>query len=133
MFQQTTMDECLQLLGLPFHRGINREGREELQYGQYIVRFDASTRTVRECTLLPRTDAIISGIQVTWDHSFLRRACEIDGSPRDVYGFIVLPSLGIAVTGIHDNDDTQLAITAFSRGEFNELLAESIPFVFLPG
>jgi hypothetical protein len=132
-FHQTTMNECLQLLGPPRQRRINREGIEEFQYDQYIVRFDPLNRTVRECTLLPHMDAIINGIKVTWDNSFLHRACELDGLPRDVYGLIVLPSLGIAVTGIHDNDDTQLAITAFSKGDFDDLLAESIPFPFSLG
>jgi len=46
-----------------------------------------------------------------------------------VYGFIVLEHLGIAVTGIHDNDPSQLAITAFSKGEFDDLLPESTPYV----
>ena len=126
----TTRDECLQLLGEPRQRRTNREGVEELRYTQFVVRLDPPTLTVRECTLLPYTDATIEGIKVTWDKSFLRRVCEYDGSPRDVFGFIMLPILGIAVTGIHDNDSSQLAITVFSEGEADDLLAESVPYVF---
>lgn len=106
----------------------SREGIEELHYDQFIVRLDPSTLTVRECTLLPRTDATINGIKVTWDQSFLRRACELDKFPREIYGFVVLYSLGIAITGINDGDESQLAITVFSAGDFGDPIADSVPF-----
>jgi len=128
VFGQSSRADCVQLFGRPIQIKRNREGVEELHYDQFIIRIDPQTLAVRECTLLPRTDAIIAGIKITWDKSFLRRVCELDGSPKDVYGFIVLDHLGIAVTGIHDDDESQLAITAFSKGEFDDLLPESVPF-----
>jgi len=99
-----------------------------LEYKHLIVRFAPKTLTLRECTLLPFVDASVNGIRITWDKDFLRRACEQDQDPRDVYGFIVLASLGIAVTGVHDNDESQLAVTAFSRGDFDDLLPASAPY-----
>jgi hypothetical protein len=128
VFGQSSREDCVRFLDAPAHIRINREEVEELHYGQYIVRLDRSTHTVRECTLLPHADATIDGIKVTWDQNFLRRVCERDGSPRNVHGFIVLNHLGIAVTGIHDNDDSQLAIGAFSKGDFDDLLTDSVPF-----
>ena len=80
--------------------------------------------------MLPRTKAVIAGINVTWDQAFLRKACEKDGSPRDVYGFIVLTKLGIAVTGIHDDDESQLAVTVFEKGAFDSLLKDSSKFEY---
>ncbi len=124
----TSREECEQLLGLPIQARANRKGILELHYDQYIIRFDPSSHTVRECTLLPRANATIDGIQVTWNKSFLRRLFEKDGSPMNAYGFIVFNRLGIAVTGIHDDDESQLAITAFSEGDFDLLLKESVPF-----
>lgn len=118
---------------LYFNRQTNREGVEEYEYDQFVVRFNPTTSTVRECTLLPYADATIGGIAVTWDRNFLRLVCEQDPSPRDVHGFIVLLRLGIAVTGIHDDDDSQLALTVFSEGEFNDLLPDSAPFVMPKG
>lgn len=105
---------------------------EELHYDDFIIRLDPKTGTVRECTLLPRANATIDDIPVTWDVAFLRRACERDKLPREVYGFVVLRQLGIAVTGIHDADDSQMSITVFSEGEFDELLTESVPFEVSP-
>jgi hypothetical protein len=129
MFNKTTKDECVLLLGEPLNKRTNRKGAEEYEYQQFIVRFNTATPTVRECTLLPYTNASIDEITVTWDKTFLRQACEKDSSPRDVYGFIVFNRLGIAVTGIHDDDESQLAITAFSKGEFDDLLLKSSPYL----
>lgn len=127
-FGKTTKQECVLLLGEPLKKRSNRKGIEEFEYEQFIIRFNPKTLTVQECTLLPYTDATISGITVTWDRNFLRLACEQDQSPRDVYGFIVLQRLGIAVSGVHDDDESQLAVTAFSKGTFDDLLAESTPY-----
>jgi hypothetical protein len=129
MFNKTTKDECVLLLGEPLKKRTNRKGAEEYEYQQFIVRFNTATPTVRECTLLPYADASIDEIKVTWDKNFLRLACEQDSSPRNVYGFIIFNGLGIAVTGIHDDDESQLAITAFSKGEFDDLLPKSSPYV----
>jgi hypothetical protein len=131
-FGRTSKDECVQLCGQPEQIRTNREGVEELHYAEFIVRLDRSTSKVSECTLLPRADATIDGIDITWDKQFLQLVCERDGSPKDVYGFIVLNNLGIAVTGIHDDDESQLAITAYSAGAFDDLLPESVPFEISP-
>ena len=132
MFGISTKEDCLLLLGEPNRCKINREGLEELYYERFIVRFGASSRRLQECTLLPHAEAKIGDFKVTWDKDFLARVCYFDGSPKNIYGFIVLPSLGIAVTGIHDNDASQLAITVFSRGDFDSLLAKASPFEMPP-
>ena len=127
-FGQSSKDDCVHFLGEPMKISKNRVGIEEFHYDSFIIRFDRLTSTVRECTLLPRTTATIGDIDITWDQNFLRQACERDGSPRDSYGFIVLKNLGVAVTGIHDEDESQLAITAFSESDIDEMLARSVPF-----
>jgi hypothetical protein len=50
-----------------------------------------------------------------------------------VYGVIVLQRLGIAVAGIHDDDESQLAVTAFTKDELNIWLAKSVPYVWSQG
>lgn len=128
LFGKTTMHETELLLGEPLKKRFNRKGIEEFEYEQFIIRFNPKTFTVRECTLLPHAAATINGMTITWDRNFLRSACEQDQSPRDVYGFIVLQRLGLAITGIHDDDLSQLAVTAFTKGEFDDLLPESTPY-----
>jgi hypothetical protein len=127
-FGVTNRDECIMLLGNPKDIRINREGVEEYHYDDFIVRFKPETHVVNECTVLPKIVAFISNIEFTWDKRFLRLACEYDGAPQELYGFIVLRRLGIAVTGIHDNDESQMAITIFCEGEFDDLLPKAIPF-----
>jgi hypothetical protein len=125
---ESTKFDCVARFGDPSRICTNPEGAEELHYPDFILRIDPKQRTLRECTLLPYATATIAGIDVTWDKEFLARACALDGSPRDVFGFIVLREFGVAVTGIHDNDASQLAITVFSEGDFDKLLEDSKPF-----
>jgi hypothetical protein len=77
---------------------------------------------------LPHKNAVLNSIPITWDRDFLVAACNSDGRPLEAYGFIVMTKLGIAVTGIHDGDDSQLAVTAFSRGDFDAFLVGAEPF-----
>ena len=132
-FEKTTKHECVRILGEPLKKRTTRRGIEEFEYEQFIVRFNPETLTIRECTLLPYADATINGITITWDRNFLRLACEYYQSPSDVYGFIVLPRFGIAVTGIHDDDESQLAITAFTKAELHNWLTKSVPYVWKQG
>ena len=121
--------ECLGKLGFPLATDVNREGLVELVYGHVIVRLDPIERRVVEFTLLPHCESTIEGIEITWDTEFLARACKNDGKPREVYGFVVLCNLGIAITGIHDDDVSQMAITVFNRGAFDDLLVFGVPYL----
>ncbi len=127
-FGESTREDCMAQFGTPKQIRKNREGAEEYHYDEFIIRFDSVTNTVRECTLLPWAKASIAGFDITWDRAFIKNAYNFDQSPQNVYGFIVFNRLGIAVTGIHDHDDSQLAITAFSKGDFDELLADAVPY-----
>ncbi|MFN9371899.1 MAG: hypothetical protein ACK6D3_08450 [Planctomycetaceae bacterium] len=121
--------ECIDRLGFPLATHLNREGFVEMVYAQMIVRLDPIERRVVEFTLLPNCKSKIEGIEITWDRRFLERACHFDGKPREVYGFVVLPNLGIAITGIHDDDVSQMAITVFNRGAFDDLLVFGVPYL----
>lgn len=104
----------------------------EYHYDDFILRFDEQTLRFRECTLLPYELADISldghEIQVTWDHAFLEQACRLDGAPVLSFGFVVLRKRGIAITGIHDDDKSQLAVTVFSEGDFDEFAEDDVDF-----
>lgn len=75
-------------------------------------------------------EASIDGIPITWDPNFLKKLCLLDGNPKIVYGFIILEKFGIAVTGIHDNDTSQMAITFFKKEILNFYLSGSVEFDF---
>ncbi len=58
----------------------------------------------------------------------LRALCVEDGNPYVYLGFIVLLNLGFALTGFHDNDEDQLAITLFPKGAWDGRLHKLKPF-----
>ncbi len=120
--------ECIRKLGPPLATNVNREGVVELVHTRIIVRLDPIERRVDEL-LFPKRKSKIEGIEITWDTRFLESACKLDGKPREVYDFVVLRNLGIAITGIHDDDASQMAITVFIRGAFDELLVSGVPYV----
>ena len=97
-------------------------------YPGHVVRFDRVDGTLRDCTLLPYATAVIESIPVTWDRHFLEEICQRDGRPVVVQGFVILPSIGISVTGIHDDDRSQLFVGASKRGVWDDLLKLGKPF-----
>lgn len=129
-FGKATQEDCISAFGNPVVSRKNKKGMIEYEYSDKILRFDPSRNsTLFECTLLPLTESVVSDISITWDKTFLRAVCILDGNPIDLYGFIVLRNLGLAITGIHDDDISQLAITVFQEGAFDALLTEGVPYV----
>jgi hypothetical protein len=51
-----------------------------------------------------------------------------DSEPFEDLGFLLFFELGLAITGFHDGDDDDRAITAFRRGAWDEFKAEAQPF-----
>ncbi|MBN2711204.1 MAG: hypothetical protein JXR97_02080 [Planctomycetes bacterium] len=128
LFGESTINDCIKLYGEPERTSVKRYGIKEYRYKGFIMRFEPEKGSLRECTLLPYSKAVFSDLPVTWDTSFLRQACAMDSAPVDIFGFIVLRDIGLAVTGIHDGDTGQLAVTAFSRGDFDDLMGDAKPF-----
>ncbi|MET3120391.1 hypothetical protein AAKU64_004643 [Undibacterium sp. GrIS 1.8] len=58
----------------------------------------------------------------------LQRLIREDQQPFIYLGFIVLLNLGITLTGFHDQDTSQKAITLFSRGTWDKRLPKLKPF-----
>ncbi len=58
----------------------------------------------------------------------LRKLVAADGGPLLDLGFIIFLKLGLTLTGFHDNDESQKAVTLFERGTYDDSLAEMKPF-----
>ena len=127
-FEHSTKNDAISYFGKPNMKSKTRLGNIEYEYDNFILRFDRVTYTLLECTLLPYAEATINGIAVTWDKAFLKELCLLDGAPKNSYGFIVFSKFGLAVTGIHDNDESQTAITVFPKSELDEFLDGSNDF-----
>lgn len=127
-FDHSTKDDAIAYFGKPTTERNTRLGNLEYEYSHFILRFCPLTYRFIECTLLPYAEATVNDISVTWDKDFLKKICQLDTSPKNSYGFIILPKYGVAMTGMHDSDESQLAITVFRKNELNDFLEGSNDF-----
>lgn len=108
-----------------------RLGKVEYVYnGNMYLRFSGDRDYFLECTISPGCDAKINDIFVTWDINFLRQLYVKNGGAKIAYGYIIFNNLGVAVTGVHDMDDSQKAVTIFGKNELNEFISGSEDYVF---
>ncbi len=128
VFGESNPADCQAHFGEPLRIEANRGERLEYHYTEFIVRFHETIGRLEEVTLLPGCQARINGIEVTWDKAFLKAICGKVDQVYDAYGFIVLPALGVAVTGIHDDDPPQLAITLFEKHAWDKLITKAKVF-----
>lgn len=115
-------DEVVTALGEP-------HSTEKSRLGETVVRYDGcgatiSSRGVVEAYFLPEADVSLSGIDVFGDAAAFRSLCALDGDPKEFMGFIILLKLGVTMTGFHNGDAAQQAITAFEKGRWDQLLGE---------
>ena len=121
----SSIDDALAHFGPPLKRLRNPDNHDELHYKDFIARFDNG---LREFTLLPRAEARIDGLSVSWDKSFVDDLLRLDGEIQEVCGCLVSLKLGIAMTGIHDQDEPQMAIHAFRLGDWDVLKDDMQPY-----
>src|SRR4051794_18517328 len=49
-----------------------------------------------------------------------------DPNPMEVLGFLVFDRVGVTTTGYHDDDENDLAITAYPRGAWDKFLKRGV-------
>lgn len=52
----------------------------------------------------------------------------VDSSPYFLLGFVIFLNLGITLTGFHDENESQKAITVFEKGRWDSMKASMKPF-----
>ena len=124
----TDREQCERYLGEPEKVWKNHEGVTELHYQEVVVRLDSTSGFVHEVTLLPNTEFSLIGMPGAWSKDFVRALCAIDEGPLEIHGFLVMLNLGLAVTGIQDDESADSAITVFARGAFDDLMEDAVPF-----
>jgi hypothetical protein len=98
-----------------------RNFRKELTYDYDLVNvgFDKENR-VCHIGFVPGANVEYDGHSVWTDDAF-RGLCRLDGDAKEVVGFVVLLSLGLAFTGFHDGDESQKAVSLFAKGGYEDL------------
>ncbi|WP_447895921.1 hypothetical protein [Vreelandella sp. GE22] len=120
--------EVKSLLGDPVRTSTNRKGEKDFHYFNAIARFSSINLTLIEVGITPSASALIKNINLYDDPDALNKLVMLDGTASEYYGFIVFFNLGITMTGFHDGDDSQKAVTAFTRGRWNHLREDMQPF-----
>lgn len=120
--------DVISFFGQPIRHSKNSEKEAELHFPSFILRFDSVTGQLREASLLPKCDAVINGKLIIWDENFLFWLASEDQDLVEVLGFVISLKLGIAVSGFHDNDESQKAVHAFRHGDWDMFRNRMRPF-----
>lgn len=121
-----SQDKIVALLGEPRVRSKSFRGEPILDYDLVNIGF-ASTGGAIHVGFLPGSSVTICGIDPFAPSAF-DKLIELDGEPMEVFGTIVLLRLGITLSGFHDGDESQKAVTAFVRGEYDSMQPKMQPF-----
>ena len=73
-----------------------------------------------EIAFLKTAKVMLNGIDVFGDPGSFARIAELDDEVFEFYGFLVFFGLGITLTGFHDKDEAQKALTMFHRGRWDQ-------------
>jgi hypothetical protein len=118
-----TQDQVEALVGPP--QMIRHDfGETNALYEFFSVRYSKQGKTMVEVGFSKPVNVTILGINPFTQKNGFRDLLREDSCPYESYGFIVLLNLGITLTGFHDNDPNQLAITAFTRGRWDDSKSE---------
>jgi hypothetical protein len=100
--------------------------RDEVRRG-LSVRYDKRLGRVAEIAIHKSEQAIYRGIDLFRASDPLRILAQDDPNPLESLGFVVFFGLGLALTGFHDNDESQKAVTAFSAGRWDAVRPSMTP------
>jgi hypothetical protein len=103
-------------------------GEEILHFLHLGVRIVICGGCVVEIALTPPANVLFNDRPVFENPAVWREIVELDRNPKECLGFIVLEQIGITLTGFHDSDSEQLAITAFASGRWDKMQAQMKSF-----
>jgi hypothetical protein len=106
----------------------NSRGEVDESWGPVSLRYGSENGEVVEVGLVPPAIATYKGHDLFAVPDLIRVLQADDPVPMEYMGFIVFLSLGITVTGFHDGDDSQRAVTAFAHGRWDHLRSKLRPY-----
>lgn len=120
-------DSVRSTLNAPLSARANTSGELELVFSEQIVRLSPNAGVV-EVSVLPEGKPTVSGVEVFTQPDALQVLLHLAETAWETVGFLVFSKLGVAITGLHDGDKSQRAVSAFTRGRWDELVGASKPF-----
>jgi hypothetical protein len=115
-------------LGQPPTVTTNRLSESVHRYPTIFLTFDGEG--LAEVSILPEGNPRVRSLDPLTLGGLVALAAE-DGAAQEVVGCVVLLNLGIAVTGVHDEEPGQLSVTAFRRGRWERVREQMKPIALL--
>lgn len=103
-------------------------GEEALQFENANARVVMREGRIVEIALSPPATVLFENKPLFQDPSVWRTVAAKDGDAQECLGFIVLQRSGLTLTGFHDSDPAQLAVTAFEQGRWDAMQSQMKPF-----
>jgi hypothetical protein len=116
-----TEGQVEQLFGRPRNLTVNLLGEKNAQYEYFSIRYSPTDNKLVEISFSKTAKLMFNGLDIFGDPKAFQTLLSEDANPYECVGFIILLDLGIALTGFHDDDESQLAVTVFTRGKWDRL------------
>lgn len=110
-----------EILGPPNSTTTTSMGEVEDDWGLITLRYDVDSETVAEIAFHPNSGIEFEGKQLYNEDELTSFLSSKDDSPYECFGFVVFLEIGIAITGFHDGDVGERAITAFKKGRWDSM------------
>jgi hypothetical protein len=112
-------DELTAAIGEPVKVFRNRLGEMDYKYHGFRVALSPKDGTVVEIGLVPEIEVVLDGVNIFSSSDSFEKLVKKDGDPYEHLGFMIFLNLGITMTGFHDNDESQKAVTVFAKGRWD--------------
>lgn len=112
-------EEVATELGVPRQVIRNWLGELDQSWGSVSVRYSKEGALAVEIAFLPSTTLLFADVDLFRCDDPIRILMQHDPAPYESFGFLVFLELGMTITGYHDRDDAQRAITMFQRGRWD--------------
>jgi len=101
---------------------------ESLFFAAADLRVTLRDERVIEISVTPPSDIHVDGVSIWHGAKTWRALVAREPSPVLAVGFVILPTLGVAFTGLHDGDRSQRAVTVFAEGVWDASMDDAEPF-----
>jgi len=111
--------EIESILGPPRSATITARGELEEAREDIIVRY--TDKGVVEFAFFPEADLLLGNISIFNATDPVSVLLGYDPFPKECFGFLVFLKIGLTITGYHDGDSSQRAITSFTSGRWDSM------------
>ncbi len=128
-----TSEEVLTLFNTIPRIKTNYLGERDEDRDGIAIRYSKDKNTVVEIAFLPNSKLIFNGQQLFGIDAVkdpIKYLMNYDKSPKETDGFVVFLELGLTITGFHDGNIEQRAITLFSKGRWDKYLNDMVLLKF---